>query len=297
MPLWRLLGLVVVAVAAICAVVIWAFPPNDDFHPQSRSWNGSSQFVQRHRAAPVGSLADLPRLDGGTVLFVIPYRRPASVDLQQLQVYVEGGGTLVLADDFGFGNSVLEELHLPYRFHGSLLRDPVFHSKGSAFPLATAVTGSSFTEGVAALALNYPTALEGEGMTAVVHSSSFSFLDLNADGERQETEPSGPLPIVAYVKVGKGRLILISDPSIIINSMLGLEGNQQLLSNLVASAGLSPRVYLAQSPLPHGTLVRAKGVLAAAQDIGKRPGIFALFVIAAVVSFLSPYWNRRGQKH
>jgi hypothetical protein len=54
-------------------------------------------------------------------LILVPYTGFSDVELGQLRSYVVSGGTLVLLDDYGFGNEVLSGLGLRMRFMGDTL--------------------------------------------------------------------------------------------------------------------------------------------------------------------------------
>ena len=62
-----------------------------------------------------------------TVLIVIPHQRPTGDDVDRIESYLDRGGTVVLADDYGFGNVILEGVGLAYRFSGIPLLDPLFN--------------------------------------------------------------------------------------------------------------------------------------------------------------------------
>jgi hypothetical protein len=106
--------------------------------------------------------------------------------------------------------------------------------------LATQFEPSPLTAEVSSLALNYASSLEVEDLNVVARSSPFSYLDLNHDGDRNASEPVGPLPVAGQMVVGTGRLILLADPSIFINTMLAAEDNRRFVQSLLGSAGTAP---------------------------------------------------------
>jgi hypothetical protein len=114
-------------------------------------------------------------------------------------------------------------------------------------------------------------------------------LDENQNGEWDEGEPKGPLPIIANFKIGKGELVLISDPSILINSMLGMDNNQQFLENIAQG-----QVFIDQSHLPEVALDEAKGTLKVTRNalatVGGTLGLIALILVLA----LKPIWHKGG---
>ncbi|MDP3061642.1 MAG: hypothetical protein Q8O40_00300 [Chloroflexota bacterium] len=294
MPLWRFIALVFLAVAVIVVLAIWVFPATADFRPDNPFWNGLEDFRTKHKVTTLVSLAELPPDAQESVLVLIPYREPRTADVDQLKSFLKGGGTVVLADDYGFGNPILEALGAEFRFNRSPLLDPLFNYRDKWFPLATEISPSSLTAGVTSLAFDYATVLEGPGLTVVARSSPFSFLDLNVNGKSDTDEPTGPFPVAGYSSVAGGRLILVSDPSIFISSMTGANDNARFIANLLGAAGASPRALVDQSFLPPSTLTEAKGGLARVRVAAGRPTVLVVLTAALGVVLLYPAWRRSG---
>lgn len=122
--------------------------------------------------------------------------------------FVEGGGALVVLDDHG------EATPLFARF--GLRRAPVVAKRvfdgNPALPIADATGMGAYRKDLPVVA-NHPTALRGE----VPASFRFSF-------------DSG---LLFELRLGEGLAILGSDPSLLINNMLELEGNLELARALV----------------------------------------------------------------
>ena len=205
-----------------------------------------------------------------------------------------GGGILILADDYGYGNKVLEGLGVSARFKGVPLLDPLFNYRTPAFPLATDLVPSPLTAGVSSVALNYATTLEGEDLTVMARSSAFSYQDRDNDGTRTVDEPLGPFPVAGYTIVGKGRLILLADPSIFINTMFAVEDNRQFVRNLIDVAGTDPRIFIDQAHLPPSRLDWVKVTLVSMRRAVAHPGSLAALLAALSIILLSPIWRRKG---
>ncbi|MFQ5873133.1 MAG: DUF4350 domain-containing protein [Dehalococcoidia bacterium] len=294
MPWWRFLALVLIAIGALVAVAVWYFPATADFRSRNPFWNGLEAFGNRFQARPLSSLADLPPEPQGTLLVVIPYVQPSTEDVGRLKAYVERGGTLVLADDFGFGTGVLEGLGLPVRFSRAPLLDPLFNYRDKWFPLATELAPSPLTEDISTLALNYATVLQGDGIKVVASSSPFSYLDLSGNGAREPDEPVGPFPVIGHTSVGQGQLVLVSDPSMLIRGMLDAEDNARFARNLVGIAGSDAAVFLDQAHLPPSRLDEAKGVLATVREGLARPVPLTMMVAMVVIVLMAPLWRQKG---
>jgi hypothetical protein len=84
------------------------------------------------------------------------------------------------------------------------------------------------------LILNYASVLEGSrDYEILAQSSSFSYLDLNMNSEHDGGEPTGPFPVAIKVRYGSGEIIIISDPSLFINSMIDKGKNLEFAKGLV----------------------------------------------------------------
>ena len=129
---------------------------------------------------------------------------------------------------------------------------------------------------------------------AIASSSQFSFLDLNGNGVGDEEEPTGPLPVAANIGVGEGCLILIADPSILINSMEDIDDNRDFLRDVIEIRSPSARILLDQSHLPpEATLEKAKRVLETAYGRLSSPLVAAGLVAVILALVLRPIWRRR----
>jgi hypothetical protein len=118
MPLWRFFGLLFLGLAGILLLTMWFFPTAVHFRMQNPFWNGLGGFGKEFHATPLESLAALPQDVESSVLLLIPYSKPTEADVARLRAYLEGGGVLILADDYGYGNTVLEGLGVSVRFSG-----------------------------------------------------------------------------------------------------------------------------------------------------------------------------------
>ncbi len=222
-------ALALLAISATSALL----PPSEDFQPSNPYWNGLESFFRAVNATPI-DLAYEKIVPENSALFVIgPSANVTEPRVEALKEYLLEGGTLVLMDETEAVNQILSGLGLDVSVDGRPMLDPVFYYGGWRMPKTTNVRGD-LASGVEEIALNLPSTLniKGSGLTVLAHSSSFSFLDLDGDSEPSAKEPTGPFPVAAVVAYGKGRLILFSDSSIFLNSVIGLGDNLKLLHNI-----------------------------------------------------------------
>ena len=292
MELRKFVMILTMALVIILAIVVWLFPSNEDFRAENPFWNGTRDISSSFPASPLASLSDLPPSPQGSTLILIPYLDFTPAELGELKSFVTQGGTLVLADDYGYGNQILEYMGLKARFSGEILLDPLFNRKNKWFPRISHLASSSVTSNTESLILNHATCLSDvEASDVLALSSSFSFLDLNGNQSWDEGEPTGPLPVISRHSLGSGKMILISDPSIFINSMETIESNYNFIQNLAAIT--TAELLIDQSHLPPSNLHQTKNLLAYTRNYLITPvGTLGLVILALTIT-LMPVWHRR----
>jgi hypothetical protein len=212
-----------------------AYAASDDYEPRSTAWNGMASFVglaegMGFEVNAVGSLewGDLSAED--ILVLIYPLQR---VDPARLGAFVQAGGNVVIADDFGEGKDAMQGLGL-LRADVEPPRATRFYADRTYAPYATARAGHPLAVDVGEVVTNHPAALTRiQGAVTVV---GFDEGALVVAGER-----------------GSGRFVAISDPSIFINKMLMFRGNIQLAANLLRyldRGGRAKRVVLLRGDVP-----------------------------------------------
>jgi len=286
----RFLGTVVFLTVAAVTVVLWVLPSSTDYSPSNPRWNGLRSVAREHGATGIDSFDALPS-GANTVLVVIPFLPPTAAEVTRLLGFVAAGGTLVLMDDFGAGNAVLEGLGVETRFAGQPLADGLFNHRSARLPRIIDIVPSPLTAGVELLVLNHATAISPLGsLRAVALSSAVSYLDTNDSGRRDAGEPKGPFPVAAVGRIGGGSLVLVADSSLLLNAMLPLGDNRRLAANIFALGGAHPRVLLDEAHLPRRPLDAAKAGLRAGREIISLPlAAFILTTAALAIPLMSLY--------
>jgi len=147
--------------------------------------------------------------------------------------FLASGGVIFLADDFGSGNDLLDELNTTSRFSLAKMMDISFMKKGE-FSVTSDISEHTLTRGVGELMMNYPAVvLPSEQATPIVNSTRSSWIDIDEDGRNDVDEPQGPFRILTIEPYGMGTLVLLSDPSLLINQMRGKLDNDRLVANLM----------------------------------------------------------------
>jgi hypothetical protein len=146
----------------------------------------------------------------------------SSLEIEEVRRFLNKGGTLFLADDFGTANSLITGLGIKGKFCDKPLGD-IFYDKSADFPVVARIEDPELSYGVEKLVLNIPSVITGS--EGEVFSSKVSVI-----GEKRKS-----YPIMAETRYGEGRVILLSDPDILINDMM--TENRNFVENLVTYLG------------------------------------------------------------
>jgi hypothetical protein len=224
-----------------------------DFSIFNSGWNGTSElailtyqagkFTPSFRVEATGTdisvvqlrLSEI-ELDPMTDALVIigPTKSFSSTEGAIVGDFVRNGGTLLLADDFGTGNTLLTGMGASSRFAGNLVMDLAFE-KQPEFSVCFDFSPDQMTHNVTTALLNYPSALTVNTSTTqtLARTSIASWMDTNGDRLQEPGEPRGPFPVLAKERLGLGNIVLLSDPSALINGMRGHLDNSLLSGNIL----------------------------------------------------------------
>jgi hypothetical protein len=282
----------IIVITLMFSTLIWFYPPSSDFTIDNPFWNGIQTFNTQTKTTILNSYNNLPTNPKGTTTIVIPYEPFTANELTQLQSYISNGGTLLLLDDYGYGNQILSSLNLTVSFTGLPLLDPLYDYNNKWLPKITDFKTTPVSSNISSIVFNHATSLnQTQDTTVIAQSSGFSFLDINGNGLGDTDEPAGPFPEAAYVKVGQGYIIIVADPSILINSMINIDNNQQFITNAINIQTTNPQIYIDQKHLPITSLDEAKAALATIYGAAASPvGTICLIAVLLTVTFY-PIWK------
>lgn len=292
----RFIAIFAILVVVLLGVVVWVYPSNRDFGPENPFWNGLADFCSDFDPERVESLAELPSQAQGTALVLIPYETFSDDELELLEKYATDGGTLILLDDYGYGNEVLSHLDVTPRFTNDVLLDPLFNFANSYFPKSTYTPTSSAPEDEGSIVFNHGSTLTFDGDTSsgsvLAWSSRFSYLDENDNSiwDQDEDEAKGPFPIAYSMTYESGHIVLVSDPSILI--MLDRDDNLPFFNDVITTGHTSPALILDESHLPPSSLERTQGMLETARSALASPQGIVAMVLVALMLIMIPIWRR-----
>lgn len=229
--------LVIITLAMVSMTSTAAFDP---FNP---SWNGTADLRDQIESDPTVESELIRQTDAyeavdpsETVAFVVaPDDAYTGPDADRVESFVADGGTLVVFENFGDGgNALLRSVGADARVDGRLLRDERYYYRGPKMPVATGVKNHSVTNGSSRLTLNHATAVNpGSNETTVLVTTS-NVASLGDEDAAIENGTIGAHPVATAEPVGDGRVIVVGDPSIVINSMLSQPDNAAFVRGLYA---------------------------------------------------------------
>lgn len=244
-----------IAIAVVLLMISMVAPivsTSADFSIFNSGWNGTSKlavltykagkFVPNFQVRSTGTDIEITQLgldqinlDPVTSALVVigPGKTFTSPEGAIVGDFIRNGGELLLADDFGTANSLLVGMGAVSRFSNELVMDLSFE-KQPEFSVVYDLKADPSTTNVSTLLLNYPSSLSISGDAKIIASSSVaSWLDTNGNRLQEWGEPRGPFPIAAREHLGAGEILLLSDPSVLINGMATQMDNGIFGTNLI----------------------------------------------------------------
>jgi hypothetical protein len=286
MKIWHALFITVIITVIVSLLCVSFFPSVQAFMQYNTTWDGIRYSLNNLDATAVNFSQNNVPTGADKVLICVPYLPYGDDDLARLKTFANDGGTLMVMDDFGYGNTILAYLNLNCRFAGVPLLDPLYCYKNQWFPEITDFR-SAVSKDIKVVVLNHATALLNSGNSQVIAwSSTSSYLDQNGNGAFDNGDLQGPLPVAAKIPLGTGSVILVSDPSILLNSMLIKDDNLSFIKSLTGvdtgSSILIDTSHLTQDPMNivKTKLMDIKEVLA--QPYALISILCLLFVIASI---------------
>jgi len=192
-------------------IAVPVFKSSSDLSIFNTNWNGLSEFAklvaEKREVRPIFypyNIAEVGELRGVILIFA-PEIDFSQAEAEELKKFLENGGTVFIADDFGKANSLLDKLGVRARFSNKAFKD-IFYFKNEKFPVIVKIS-PELSRNVSSLKLNVPSVI------------------LTAEGEILTSKAAyigkmGEYSIMAELKYGNGRILLFSDPSAFMNDMI-----------------------------------------------------------------------------
>lgn len=277
--------LAVLGVIVCLTLVVAATISGTAFGFYNPNWEGSAEL--RSEAENLGtetivleSTAEYKRLEAnGSIAFIVgPEEQYDSEDTENLNSFLERGGTVVVADErVEIANPLLNDLNATSRIDGDPLRDERNYYRSPAIPEATETGDHPYVDNIDAVTLNHGSAVEPGNATTIVNSSPFAYLDANRNEQLDTDETLGTYPVVTVEEIGDGELVVVSDASVFINVMMERTDNREFARSMIAD---HERVVL---DLSHGESVP---LLVTATMAFRESTVLQLLVGVGVISIL-----------
>ncbi|WP_137286106.1 DUF4350 domain-containing protein [Halorussus salinisoli] len=246
---WPRVVLVALVVATAAVGVTVATTSDAAFGAYNYGWDGGSAL--RTQAEAVGSEPQVVRnadayrsaSPNDTVAVVLSpddaYRPDETAAVAE---FVARGGTLVVADDYGpRANSLLSAVGASARINRTPVRDERHNYRDPSLPVATNTSDHRLVRRVSALTLNHGTVVRPNGATILVNTSEYAYLDRNRNATLDGAETLERRPVATVERVGSGRVVVVGDSGVFVNSMLDRSDNRAFARTLL---GTGDRVLL-----------------------------------------------------
>jgi hypothetical protein len=210
----------ILLLASSLVVIYHLSTTGEEFSRYNVGWSGTSDFfssLDRHTTRDMTGPSELAGYTGTTLLLIAPDHNFTKKDGALYRAYLERGNTVLLADDFGTGNSFLQSVGSSILIHpGNLSSTDRAYSDAWMVVVYPVGDNRLFRAG-SSLVLNKAATLEGG--EPLLNSTVFSWVDTTPDKKLSAGEGLGTYTVMAAEKIGEGTLYVLTDPSIFINGM------------------------------------------------------------------------------
>jgi len=219
-----LLPLVLVFVLFFMPLSVPVFRNSADYSVFNPNWNGISKLATLIHEKNKGPIILLDPLDnynltGGTLLIIGPNTPYTPDEINTIKKYIKNGNTLLLADDYGTGNQILQKLAVRMVLSKHPLHD-FFYDLDDRFIVIVRIEDPVLGRNVSKIITNEPSAI-AVAENGVAYTSGVARI--------------GPwkrrYPILGIAPYGSGRVVVLSDPDVFENSLF--DTNKPFIENLV----------------------------------------------------------------
>jgi hypothetical protein len=234
---FALVGCALLILAAVLFVHLAS--TTEEYSRYNIQWNGTSNLydmAEERGGVEIRSPAELGGYTGAYLLLIAPDTELDNDAAESYRSFLERGNTIILADDFGTGNQILESVGSSIRILPGNLSSMDMEYSDPHTVITYRTANATLIDGVETLMLNRPAALEGGEV--LVQTSILSWIDADGNRHIDASEALGKYGVMARETIGNGEIYVIGDPSLFINAMVGLGGvrdNHRLIENILES--------------------------------------------------------------
>ena len=227
----------VITLITLLALGVFLTTGSEEYSRNNYGWNGTSEFFALTDHRHTHDIADVSALSAhnDSLLLIIapvdPYTGPEAALIRE---YVMAGNTLLIADEGGAGNAILEGIGSSMRIQPGLLGSIDRAYNDTYVAVTTPDSDHPLVRNITSLVMDRSLTISGG--EPLVRSGIMGWIDTDGNHRISSDESFGRRVVMAREEMG-GEVILLADASIFINSMLDVGdewGNRELVRRLVA---------------------------------------------------------------
>ena len=270
-----LLALALVLAVSILAIIA-NLPSPTPYSPYNTGSNGYSRLVREVNVRIIGSPVEVEADSPSNITVLVPLTRELDqASASVLQELLARGATVVVLDENGYSNSLLEALGIKARVECWKVLDEVSKLGDRAHPLVRVwLRGETSPMLLATYLPSYITLSTSRGLVGQGYTSSYAYADLDGNMYFSGTDRMGSYTIVAAWRIEGGTLAVIADLDALSNALFSNADNSRLLQSLVGSG----RLVLALEYINHTWFDSLKLAFEKA-SLGSRGGLQSLGVL------------------
>jgi len=222
----------------------YEYKVSQDYGLDNNNWNGASKIYEITKVMGYSTkTVDSYTYNWGNSILVILYP-DFGINPSELYNYVENGGNVLIADDFGYGNYVLN--NFPISFGYGEINNEKYNYDGKSFAPIINNFGKQLTSRqVSIVVTNHPTYLISiPNQQDLGYFPEGSYIDKNFNGVRDSDELEESLLFAKTFNIGKGRIAVLSDPSIFTNGMLEINDNKAFYESVITWLSSGSKSYM-----------------------------------------------------
>ena len=211
---------VLLIVLAAIALIAHLSTTTIEFSRYNGDWTGTSGLfadLDARGARDLVSYDDLAGRNDTLFLIIAPNSSFPAGEAAALRRFLEDGNTVVIADETGVANDLLERLGSSIRIQPGDISSTEMEFFDYWSVIVYPRHDDPLLANVSAITLNRPSAVNGG--ESLVRTTLLSWDDTNANYHLDANETLSSFSILAREPVGRGTLYVFSDPSIFVNGM------------------------------------------------------------------------------
>lgn len=250
------------------------FKSSTEYSMFNTDWDGTSKFArlayrEGRTVVPILGPFDTVNVSelNGVLLIIGPNMTFTGEEINQIKLFLERGNTLFIADDFGTGNEILRGLNLPAGISRYPLRD-FFYEGDDRLIVSVRIEDPLLARNVTKVVTNDPSAII-VARTGETYASKVAMVNFHRR----------MFPLLTEMRYGKGRVVILSDPDILINQLY--RENEPFLRNLIEYLG-GDTFYFDEAHHPDFNLYTA-GTVTVTRLLPRDQAIKLMLIVAALI--------------